>query len=157
MNIIKNIFKPAVRVLAVAAVAAVGAVALLGASKASAQSTVIGGYPVFIGGFIPAGPIGMQAPSNSAPLSRISAPLTSGATFTNPIAQGFITVNVLTTNNAYATLTNLTTGSYVNIGSYGGLLQTNYSTVTVRVGPGDLVQLTNQVGTPVIISSEWRN
>ncbi len=132
-------------------------VAVVACGKAEAQAVVVGGYPMFVGQFIHAGP-NPDSISNSAPLVRVANPLTSGGNYTNPPTQGFITVNCVFTNGASsATLSNVTTGANILIGSVTTTSGTNYANATIRVGPSEVVLFTNISGTLPILSSEWRN
>jgi hypothetical protein len=155
--------------LSIALTIGVGLMALLPA-KSEAQSGIAGGYPVFQGQFIHQGPLAdnfsnatlngntvINGPyTNSAPISRVANPVTTGGAYTTPSVQGFLTFNLLCTNTATAYITNYTTTQAYFVGAVTGN-GTNYSTVTIRTGPGDVVLLTNTVGTPNLVSSEWRN
>ena len=86
--------------------------------------------------------------------THISNPLTSGLNFTSPPTRGFLTVNVIATNNGMAWLTNLTTTSCQYIGAVNNI-GTNYDSITVRIGPRDVLLFTNRVAGVGILSSHW--
>ena len=158
------------------------------ALSVAAQSTIVGGYPIFYGSFQHQGPVndsltnaalngattvtgtmtvagattfsgGISTSTNTAALTRVANPLTSGGNYTNPPLQGFLRANMTYTNISSAWLTNITTGDVVLLGTVttGTTTATNYANAIIRVGPGDVVLFTNIVGNPVLLSSEWRN
>jgi len=173
MKTLKNL-----RNIGLAFVAIVGLLAAAGyvENKVTGQSIVIGGWPVFQGGFIQNGPFPVIIGTNSAPsfvltgnsfsattntaaLSRIANPLSaSGLFYTTPLGQGFVRINLNQTNNNLGCLSNATTGDFVLVGpqSGGANLGTNAVNVLMRTGPGDIVVFTNLTGTYTPLSSEWR-
>ena len=174
MKTFKNLLNLGVAVLGVAGLAL--AVSLC-ETKTKSQAIVLGGYPVFQGGFVQQGPMptiigtdtvpsltitggSINVSSNTAALSRIANPLSaSGLFYTTPLAQGFVRINLNQTNNAEGCLSNATTGDFLLIGpqSGGALLGTNGVNLIMRTGPGDIVVFTNLVNTYTPLSSEWRN
>jgi len=95
--------------------------------------------------------------TNTTTLIRVANPLTSGSLYTNPAyVPGLLTLTVLCTNNANGALSNATTTQYWPLGSVTGV-GTNYQTQTIRVGPSEVVVLTNVTAVLNLISSEWRN
>jgi hypothetical protein len=99
------------------------------------------------------------AGSNTLALVRIVNPLTNGVPWTNLAARGFVTANLCNTNTATGWLTNITTGAvqYFGAGAAYAAQSTNYVSITMRIGPSEIVMITNTVAGTAIISSEWRD
>jgi len=93
--------------------------------------------------------------TNTAALGRVSNPIVSGGQYTCPNAQGWLKVNFVLTNAAFGWITNFTTSDAQLVGSITAL-GTNYDSFYMRVGPNEVVGVTNKTGTLGIMNSEWR-
>jgi len=152
MKTIKNLFCGAV----------LGLVLGAAAFNAKAENVVIGGYPVYTGAFIQAGPVPTYLSTNAAPLTRVANPITStNQPYTTLPMQGFLTVNVVVTNSScYLSNYNTTEAIFMGNALNNSSATTNFCNAIMRTGPNDTVILvaTNGVnfGTGVV-SSSWRN
>ena len=96
-----------------------------------------------------------QFVSTNTPYTFVANPLTNGMNYTSPPVRGFLTVNVVVTNNGTAWLTNRTTTFSESIGAINRPAATNYDLLLMRAGPGDVFMFTNFSGVG-IISSRWQ-
>ena len=85
----------------------------------------------------------------------VANPLTNGVNFTSPPVRGFLTLNLIVTNNGTAWLTNKTTGFNEAIGSISSPAATNFDLLFMRTGPADVFMFTNFSGVGVV-SSRWQ-
>ena len=93
----------------------------------------------------------------ASPIDRVANPIAAiGGKYVTPGRDGFLRVCCIASNTASAWLTNLTTGDVVFLGQLTGA-GTNYHNAKIRVGPGDVVSITNVNGGFGVINSEWRN
>ena len=93
--------------------------------------------------------------ATNTPILRVVNPLTNGLNYTTPATRGWLTVNVVVTNSGVAWLTNLTTTASQFVGALNNV-GTNYVSYYMRVGPNDVVLLTNKVAGVGILSSRWQ-
>jgi hypothetical protein len=124
---------------------------IIGSFYEPVLNQVIGASQVSLNGTF----AGTASSTNVAPLARVANPLVSGGQYTTPNAQGVVVANLICTNAAFGWFTNYTThfAEYIGAVTQNG---TNYQTHILRTAPGDIVGITNKIGTLNINASEWR-
>jgi hypothetical protein len=93
--------------------------------------------------------------ATNIPYAAVTNPLTSGVNYTSPPTRGFLTVNVVVTNSGTAVFTNRTSTAVQLVGSLNGT-GTNYHSIYMRTGPGDVVLFTNGAAGVGVLSSRWQ-